>query len=423
VKPGKLPRASAAPAAPDIAPLPEATHALGGTLDLGRLMSRLSELAATRLFADAAGVWLFERGDSELVLRGDLGFKRPEIVARLAHPPGRDVLGWITDRPGPLLLRELPSAALPEARRWLEAEEVQFAGMRRTAEPRTVDLNQIVKDVLEMTRGRWQDSARAHGAEIVVESDLTPLPQIPGDAAALRELLTNLVLNAIEALPRGGRLTIDSSAAGGTGVIAVTDTGLGMPEDVRLRAHEPFFTTKGVRSTGLGLSVAFGIARRHGGELIIQSEVGHGTTVRVLLPLPSAAALPPPRAASPLPGRPLRILLVDNDDEVRQALAEMLVSHGHTVVAASNGRDALRALGQDGGIDVVITDLVMPAMTGWELADAVKASRPTLPVGVVTGWADVPEAAPATQAAIDFVLSKPVTFEALTDALGRLGER
>jgi CheY-like chemotaxis protein len=178
-----------------------------------------------------------------------------------------------------------------------------------------------------------------------------------------------------------------------------------------------------VRSTGLGLSVAFGIARRHGGELIIQSEVGHGTTVRVLLPLPSAAALPPPRAASPLPGRPLRILLVDDDDEVRQALAEMLVSHGHTVVAASNGRDALRALGQDGGIDVVITDLVMPAMTGWELADAVKASRPTLPVGVVTGWADVPEAAPATQAAIDFVLSKPVTFEALTDALGRLGER
>jgi CheY-like chemotaxis protein len=101
----------------------------------------------------------------------------------------------------------------------------------------------------------------------------------------------------------------------------------------------------------------------------------------------------------------------------------MLVSQGHTVVAASSGPDALRALGQDAGIDLVITDLVMPAMTGWELADAVKASRPALPVGIVTGWGDVPEAAPATQAAVDFVLSKPLTLEALADALGRLGGR
>ena len=298
----------------------------------------------------------------------------------------------------------------------------QFAGMRRTAEPRTVDLNHIVKDVLEMTRGRWQDSARAHGAEIVVESHLTPLPQIPGDAAALRELPTNLVLNAVDALPRGGRLAIDTSRSGSTAVIVVTDTGLGMPEDVRLRAHEPFFTTKGVRSTGLGLSVAFGIARRHGGELIVQSEIGHGTTVRVILPLPSAAAAPPP-AASPRPVHPLRILLVDDEDEVRQALTEMLVSQGHTVVGASSGPDALRILGEDAGIDFVITDLVMPTMTGWELADAVKASRPALPIGVVSGWGDVAEAAPGTQAAVDFVLSKPLTLEALADALGRLGKR
>jgi len=299
----------------------------------------------------------------------------------------------------------------------------QFAGMRRTAEPRTVDLNHIVKDVLEMTRGRWQDAARARGTEIVVDSRLTPLPQISGDAAALREMLTNLVLNAIDALPRGGRLTVDTSVSGSTAVIAVTDTGLGMPEDVRLRAHEPFFTTKGVRATGLGLSVAFGIARRHGGDLSVQSELGHGTSVRVILPLPSAAAPPPPRAASPLPVRPLRILLVDDEDEVRRALAEMLLSQGHTVVAASNGPDALRTLGQDPGIDLVMTDLVMPAMSGWELADAVKASRPALPVGVVSGWGDVPEAAPATRAAVDFMLSKPLTLEALADALGRVGRR
>jgi GAF domain-containing protein len=130
VRAAKRPRSSAAAAATATALLAEATRVLGGTLDLGRLMSRLSELAATRLTADAAGVWLFEHRDSELVLRGDLGFKRPEIVARLAHPPGRDVLGWITDRPGPLLLRELPATARPEAHRWLEDEEVRsFLGV------------------------------------------------------------------------------------------------------------------------------------------------------------------------------------------------------------------------------------------------------------------------------------------------------
>ncbi|HEU4367780.1 MAG TPA: GAF domain-containing protein [Methylomirabilota bacterium] len=295
----------------------------------------------------------------------------------------------------------------------------QFAGMRRTAEPRTVDLGQIATDVLEMTRGRWQDAARAQGTEIVVESRLTPLAPVPGDAAALREMLTNLVLNAVDALPRGGRLTVEAGPSEGGASLTVTDTGLGMPEEVRLRAHEPFFTTKGVKATGLGLSVAFGIARRHGGELSIQSEEGRGTTVRVTLPLPPGAAVPahPPPA---LPRRALRVLLVDDEEEVRTALAEMLATRGHTVLEAGGGAEALRRLAEEQDVDLVLTDLVMPAMTGWELAGAVKARRPGLPVGVVTGWGDVPEATPGSRTAVDFVLSKPVTFEALDQALGRI---
>jgi CheY-like chemotaxis protein len=235
-------------------------------------------------------------------------------------------------------------------------------------------------------------------------------------------MLTNLVLNAIDAMPRGGRLTVETLAHGNNAVITVADTGLGMPEDVRQRAHEPFFTTKGVRSTGLGLSVAFGIARRHGGELVLQSEVGHGTTVRVSLPIP-ARTEPPPRPAATLPGRALRILLVDDEEDVREALGEMLASQGHTVVHAAGGPEALRAVEEDDGIDLVVTDLMMPAMTGWELASAVKARRAALPVGVVTGWGDVPEAAPATRMAVDFVLSKPVTLEALAESIGRLHAR
>ncbi len=298
----------------------------------------------------------------------------------------------------------------------------QFAGMRRTLEPRTVDLNHIVRTVLEISRNRWQDPARAPGTEIAVESQLTPVPEIPGDATALREMLTNLVLNAVDALPRGGRIAVETSVGENTVTLTVVDTGVGMSEEVRLRAHEPFFTTKGVKATGLGLSVAFGITRRHGGELTLHSEPGHGTTVRVTLPRP-AAPTPPAAPASLLPQRPLRILLVDDEEEVRRALAEMLTAQGHTVLTASGGPDALSLLEEDAGVDLVVTDLVMPVMSGWELAAAMRARWPALPVGVITGWGELPETTLGLQAPVDFVLSKPVTLDALDDALGRLGWR
>jgi len=284
-----------------------------------------------------------------------------------------------------------------------------------------VSLLDIVADVLEMTRGRWQDAARAAGIEIAVDTALAPVPEVAGDPAALRELLTNLVLNAVDALPAGGRITIETRLDEGTVALAVTDTGVGMPSDVRRRAHEPFFTTKGVKATGLGLSVAYGIARRHGGELTIQSEEGRGTTVLVRLP-PSAERRRAAPAESGARRGPLRILLVDDEDEVLRALAEMLASEGHTVLAAADAAEALRRLDTDAGIELVVTDLVMPALTGWELAAAVKARRPTLPVGVITGWGDLPDSPVGGHAAVDFVLSKPVTLDALHEAIARVGE-
>jgi signal transduction histidine kinase/CheY-like chemotaxis protein len=296
----------------------------------------------------------------------------------------------------------------------------QFAGMRRAPDPRTVDLNQIVMDVLEMSRTRWQDAGRDPGTEITVESRLAALPEIPGDPTALREMLTNIVLNAIEALPRGGRIAVETSLADDAVTVTVMDTGLGMPEDVRLRAHEPFFTTKGVKSQGLGLSVAFGITRRHGGELTIQSEPGEGTTVRVTLPAPLPGTARTSRTVR-LPSRPLRILLVDDEEEVRGALADMLIVQGHTVVPACGGPEALRQLDADDALDIVVTDLVMPGMTGWEVAAEVKARRPQIPVGVVTGAGEMAQATPGVQAAVDFVLTKPVTLDALEEVIHRLG--
>ena len=295
----------------------------------------------------------------------------------------------------------------------------QFAGMRRSTLPRGVDLPAIVADVLEMTRGRWQDAARAAGVEIVMEAVLAPVPPIAGDAAALRELLTNLVLNAADALPAGGRITIATAVDADVVTLSVTDTGVGMPDDVRRRAHEPFFTTKGVKATGLGLSVAYGIARRHGGELAIESAPGRGTTVLVRLPATAESAGAPPPPPRERRG-PLRVLLVDDEEEVRRALAEMLASEGHTVATAPDGAEALRLIDSDPGVELVVTDLVMPAMTGWDLAVAVKARRPALPVGVITGWGDLPESPAGRHGSVDFVLPKPVTLQALHDAIARL---
>ena len=295
----------------------------------------------------------------------------------------------------------------------------QFAGMRRSTPPRAVLLPEIVADVLEMTRGRWQDAARAAGVEISVDTALAATPPVAGDPPALRELLTNLVLNAVDALPAGGRITIDTRVQDRAVVLAVIDTGVGMPDDVRRRAHEPFFTTKGVKATGLGLSVAYGIARRHGGDLTIESALGRGTTVRVELPAAEEAV----RVAAPAPATsrgPLRILLVDDEEAVRGALAEMLASAGHTVVAVGEGAEALRHLERDAAIDLVVTDLVMPAMTGWELAAAVKARWPALPIGVITGWGDLADAQGDARVPVDFILAKPVMLDALHDAIARV---
>ena len=192
----------------------------------------------------------------------------------------------------------------------------------------------------------------------------------------------------------------------------MTDTGSGMPDEVRLRAHEPFFTTKGVKSTGLGLSVSYGIARRHGGEVTIRSQEGRGTTIVVQLPLPAVGEAEPPPPPPPT-RRPLRILLVDDEPDVRLALAEMLASEGHTVTPAGSGDEALRRLDSDGSIELVLTDLVMPVMTGWEIAAAVKSRRPALPVGVITGWGDLPETVTGPRASVDFVIAKPINLDEL----------
>lgn len=321
----------------------------------------------------------------------------------------------------------------PEIRRSLEivertvlegAEVLRRVGGFTQVQPASkvapVDLSQIAQEALELTRPRWQDQAQLRGISIETRLDLGQIPTVTGEPAALREVLMNLLLNAVDALPQGGRITVKTWTSDGWVHCSVADTGVGMSEEVRQRALEPFFTTKGPKSVGLGLSTNYGTLQRHRGELAVESAVGRGTTVTIRLPVAPAVRAPEPAlAARPASASPLQILVIDDEVEVRGVLVEMIASLGHTVIQAAEGQEGLDLLTAGKLIDLVLTDLGMPGMNGWEVVRAVKARWPHLPVGLITGWGEEPEATPEQRKEADFVIAKPVTREALRDAIVR----
>ncbi len=279
-----------------------------------------------------------------------------------------------------------------------------------------VKLNELAEEVIEMTRPRWQAEAQIRGIEIDVRLEAGEVPPAAADPSPLREVLMNLIFNAIEALPHGGEVAITTWAEDKAVFCSVVDTGTGMAPSIQKRAMEPFFTTKGFASTGLGLSVAYGIIRRHGGELSIDSVENRGTTVTFRL-IAADPAQPsdttPPAALS----EKLRILLIDDDPQVRAVIGELLTMNGHTVITAGGGLEGLARLDGDDVIDLVLTDLGMPGMTGWDVARAAKARRPDIRVGIITGWGEEERSRFEEQAVADFVLQKPITRAVLMAAI------
>jgi PAS domain S-box-containing protein len=280
-----------------------------------------------------------------------------------------------------------------------------------------IDLNHLVEETITLTQPKWKTQVEVRGLDIQVCTDLADVPAISGSAADLREALTNLIFNAVDAMPRGGTVTLRTRADGDAVCLEVTDTGLGMTEEVRRRCLEPFFSTKGDRGTGLGLSMVYGIVQRHGGTIDIQSRLGVGTTFCLRLPLrPAAATSSEPTETAPLPA--LRVLVVDDETSVRDIITELLTGDGHTVTAAADGREALEKL-QAGTFDLVLLDRAMPGMNGDQVAAAVKKLRPTLPVIMLTGFGVLMQANQECPAGVDFVVPKPVTLEDLRAALAR----
>lgn len=280
-----------------------------------------------------------------------------------------------------------------------------------------VELNQLVAEVMSLTQPKWKDQAQARGAMISLKTALQDLPPIPSNPAELRAVLTNLIFNAVDAMPDGGIITIRTRLDGEQAVLEVQDTGTGMSEEVRQRCLEPFFTTKGERGSGLGLAMAYGIIERHDGTLDIRSKPGKGTTIVISLPLHQRSL---PTEDDPvktiLATRPLRVLLVDDEPLVRQVVSELLMADGHTVDVAANGREGLERFRPD-EFDLVITDRAMPELGGDQLAAAVKQHTPAMPVIMLTGFGEMMQTGQEHPDGVDLVLNKPVTLTSLRQAL------
>ena len=203
-----------------------------------------------------------------------------------------------------------------------------------------VDLNHLVEEAVSLTQPKWKNQSEANGIAIQIVTELGTVPPVIGNAADLREALTNLIFNAVDAMSKGGTITLRTRSANGRIILEVADMGTGMTEEVRTRCLEPFFTTKGDRGTGLGLSMVYGILQRHQGTVDIQSKLGQGTTFVLSLPI-IEPQLPKEIDSAPSVPRPLHILLVDDEDLVRRILNEFLLGDDHTVETAANGREAL----------------------------------------------------------------------------------
>jgi len=274
-----------------------------------------------------------------------------------------------------------------------------------------VDLTVMVEEVVAMTRPLWQE--RAKGGIIRFEQTVAKGALIRGIAGELREALLNLVQNALDAMAGGGTLRIETTLSATEASVAVSDTGTGMSAEVRERAFEPFFTTKGVNGTGLGLAEVYGIARRHRGRAEIDSVIGQGTTVRLVFP-PASKPLETPSSAMRAIRRPRRVLLVEDHADSREFMQSLMESDGHTVESVRTVEEARARLGDMAKpLDVLVTDIGLPDGSGWDLVSYGRVCRPSLRIGVVTGWEPRNEQDPAC----DFTLRKPV---GATDLLAQI---
>jgi signal transduction histidine kinase/ActR/RegA family two-component response regulator len=303
-----------------------------------------------------------------------------------------------------------------------------FARQRRDHNFELVSVDQILLDASEITRPRWKNCAEASNIHIAVDLQIGSNAMVMGDDSELREVLVNMVFNAIDAMPEGGKLTLSTAIVDQSVVVKVIDSGVGMYPEVRSRIFDPFFTTKGKAGLGLGLAVSFGIIRRHGGNIEVDSQYGTGTEFRITLPIAKIVEggiavefsnpEPPATMIDELSlndehAQP-RLLIVDDEDFVRDLLQEILEGEDCEVRLAASGSEALEMF-QDFQFDAVCTDVGMPGMSGWELAREIRHLNQHIPIAVITGWGEAVGSNEQKAAGVNWVIAKPFTADRIAE--------
>jgi signal transduction histidine kinase/CheY-like chemotaxis protein len=386
-------------------------------------------LSSVRLYEDRTRAYGELSAAQDQLVRTEKLRALGEMASGVAHD-FNNLLASVLGR-AQLLLRRVQE---PQLRQWLQVIErsaldgaqtvrrlQEFTRIRRDQPLVPLDINQVVRGALEITQSRWKEEPTSRGIVIEVRTRLTEVPAVLGDAAELREAMTNLILNALDAMPEGGTLTLSTALVDERIEIAVADSGVGMPLEVREKVFDPFFTTKGPQGTGLGLSMTYGIISRHGGSIAVESEPGEGSTFRLSLPRgadvqPAAAAAAAP---SPPPVRALRCLVVDDELPVRAVIGDILESAGHTVEQVGDGGEAIARFAAE-PFDLVVTDLAMPRVSGWQVARAVKQVAPQVPVFLVTGFGVELTAEERRAHGVDMVLVKPLQIQEILDAVAEV---
>ncbi|MBC2604463.1 hybrid sensor histidine kinase/response regulator [Pelagicoccus albus] len=282
--------------------------------------------------------------------------------------------------------------------------------------------DELLWQVKELTRHRWKNQAEARGVNIDFQMSMSSGRPIMGNEPELRQVFTNLIINAVDAMQKNGAINISVSDQDGSVRIVISDTGTGMNEETRTKCLEPFYTTKGKLGTGLGLSIVFGVVQRHHGTFNIESEEGVGT--RIIMEFPAVKQEYKEEIDLDESGemRSLRIMLVDDEEVLLEVISELLASGGHTVDVFGDPNSALESF-RHKEYDLVITDRAMPLMSGDQLAAAIKKIAPTTPVFMITGFGDLIKDSGEMPECVDEVLGKPVPLDVLNRKLAEIAAK
>ncbi|NCC31371.1 MAG: GAF domain-containing protein [Chloroflexia bacterium] len=357
-----------------------------------------------------------------------------ELASGVAHDFNNllaSILGHIQ-----LLLDESLSAEVADELRIIERSALDgaatvrrlqnFAQTNRVLPHEMVDLAELIEESLAMTRPVWREAPQRRGILITVITDLQLVPPFAGDAPALREMITNLLLNAVDAMPSGGQLTLHTALVPAlasplrqpSALIQLSDTGVGMSQEVQARMFDPFYTTKGSAGTGMGLAMVYGIVQQHLGQIVASSELGVGSTFKVYLPIRSVSQI---EVKAPSPSQPplaqaRRLLVVEDDPSVRRVLVRQIQRLGYHVTEAADGATALALLAAQ-HFDLLCTDLGMPGLSGWQLIDRVRMQYPDLTLVLISGWGDQLDSAEARAHGVHAILAKPFDLTSLQRVL------